>query len=271
MNRFAWQSKYGLKYITVPEWENRGVSIGFSSRLGGVSPEPYKSLNLALHVGDDYNNVIENRRRYLSLFALPLSNMVCCEQVHGNSIVIVDKKLKGSGAIDKNSALPGCDAMVTAAPEVLLTAFYADCIPLFFFDPEKRVVGLAHSGWKGTMGHIAVNTVRAMQNIFNCFSRDIQVFIGPGIGSCCFAIGDDLAYKVQKEFSYSAGILKGEKGRFTWDLRLTIKIMLEEVGIKSYNIIDCNLCTACDPHNFFSYRRDQGRTGRMAAVIALNY
>lgn len=271
MKRFAWESKAGIKYVTVPEWENRGVSMGFSSRLGGVSHGPYESLNLALHVDDDYYNVIENRRRYLDLFALPLENMVCCEQVHSNSVAIVDNEDQGCGALDQGSVLPGFDAMVTAAPGVMLTTFYADCVPIFFFDPLQRVVAIAHSGWKGTMGRIAANTVGVMKNNFSSSTRDMEAFIGPGIGSCCFRIGEDLAQKVKEELPELDGILNWNQGRYTWDLRLTIKLMLREIGLTSDNVIDCNFCTACDPENFFSYRRDQGRTGRMAAVIALKY
>jgi len=271
MTSFTYESKAGLEYITLPRWRRQGVSMGFSTRSGGISLAPYDSLNLALHVGDNYNNVIENRSRYLDLFAFTLENMVCCEQIHGNVVAVVGKGEQGRGAIDKSGGLAGVDAMVCATPGIMLTTFYADCIPVYLFDPLQRVVAIAHSGWKGTMGRIAGETLRVMEKEFGSSPRHVEAFIGPGIGRCCFFIGEDLAHRVKEEFVGLDGILNcGRKG-YTWDLHLTNRLILQEIGVKPDNIIECNLCTACNRESFFSYRRDQGKTGRMAAVIALDY
>lgn len=271
MSSFTWEQRAGLKYITVPRWQEQGVKVGFSTRSGGVSRKPYGSLNLALHVGDKYDDVIENRSRYLDLFALKLENMVCCEQVHGNTVAVVGKDEQGRGALDQSNVLAGFDAMVCATPGIMLTTFYADCIPLYFFDPLKRVVAIAHSGWKGTMGRIAGETVKTMQKDFGSSPLNIEAFIGPGIGRCCFYIGEELAHRVKEEFAELDGILNWNQKGYTWDLHLTNRLILQEIGLKPGNIIDSNFCTACDHESFFSYRRDQGKTGRMAAVIALDY
>jgi hypothetical protein len=271
MTGFTYENKAGLEYITLPQWRREGVSMGFSTRWGGVSPAPYNSLNLALHVGDNYNNVIENRSRYLDLFALKLENMVCCEQVHGNTVAVVGKEEQGRGAAEKSGGLAGVDAMVCTTPGIMLTAFYADCIPVYLFDPLQRVVAIAHSGWKGTMGRIGGETLKTMARQFGSSPHQVQAFIGPGIGGCCFNIGEELVHRVQEEFVELDGILKYNCKGYTWDLPLTNRLILQEMGVKPDNIIDCDLCTACHRERFFSYRRDQGKTGRMAAVIALDY
>lgn len=271
MSSFTWEYKSGLKYITVPRWQSQGARVGFSARSGGVSREPYNSLNLALHVGDNYDDVIENRSRYLDLFALTLENMVCCEQIHGNAVAVVGKQERGQGAINQDDVLTGFDAMVCATPGIMLATFYADCVPIYFFDPRERAVAIAHSGWKGTMGRIASETLKVMQKQFGTSPRQVEAFIGPGIGRCCFEIDEELALRVKEEFVGLDGILNCSQNRYTWDLHLTNRLILQEIGVRPDNIIDCNLCTACNPESFFSYRRDQGKTGRMAAVIALDY
>lgn len=271
MHRFEWKNEKGIQYITIPNWEEQGVRVGFSGRWGGVSRSPYISLNLALHVGDKSDDVVDNRSRYLNLFSLTPANMVCCEQVHGNAVAVVGKEHQGRGALDYDSALPGYDAMVCAQPGVVLVTFYADCIPIYFFDPRQRVVAIAHSGWKGTMGRIAGQTLKVMQKDFACRPENVEVFIGPGIGGCCFYIGEELFQRAKEEFHHLDGILNLNQGGYTWDLQLTNRLLLQESGVNPENIIDCRLCTACNPESFFSYRRDQGRTGRMAAVIALDY
>ncbi|MGI5913032.1 MAG: peptidoglycan editing factor PgeF [Syntrophomonadaceae bacterium] len=271
MYRFTWEKRSGIKYITIPEWKSNGVSIGFSSRWGGVSHEPYNTLNLALHVDDLYNDVMENRKRYLNLFSLNLNNMVCCEQVHGNSVVIVNKDYLGCGAWDLSNVLAGFDAMVCAEPGIGLTTFYADCIPLFFFDPVQRVVAIAHSGWKGTLAGIAGATLKAMQSSFNSYLDNVQVFIGPGIGACCYNIGEELAQMVIRKFPQNKEIIQWNKTRCTWDLKLTNKLILQKNGVNLDKILDCGICTACEADTFFSYRHDKGKTGRMGALIALDY
>lgn len=271
MAGYEWINKNGMHYITLPCWAEQGVNIAFSTRLGGVSQSPYNTLNFGLHVGDRRDDVIENRRRFLNLFSLTPEDMVCCEQVHGNSVAIVGKDERGRGALDYNTSLPGYDAMVCRTPGIMLSTFYADCFPIYLFDPGQRVVAIAHSGWKGTMGQIAVQTLKVMQTEFGCSPENTEVFIGPGIGGCCFQIGQDLVKQVKEEFPGLNGILNYEFNKCTWDLPLTNRLMLQDNGVRPDNIIDCGLCTSCNPEVFFSYRQEEGITGRMAAAIGLNY
>jgi YfiH family protein len=261
-----------IKYITVPSWEAAGVDLAFSARLGGVSEGPYESLNMGLHVGDQKELVLENRRRLAAVFETGLDAMVCCQQVHGNKVVVVGSADRGKGAFNLDEAIPGYDAMVTAEPGLYLLSFYADCVPIYLFDPQHRVVASAHGGWKGTMGRICGHTIDVMKNQFGTRPEDVWAHIGPGIGTNCFEISPDLAVQVNTEFPGWHDIIStNEEDRCTWNLQDTNARILQDNGVQPQNISICPLCTACQPELFFSYRRDKGATGRMAALLGLRY
>ncbi|MBC7076201.1 MAG: peptidoglycan editing factor PgeF [Syntrophomonadaceae bacterium] len=269
MRNWEWKILNGMRYITLPEWEEQGINIAFSTREGGTSAFPFVSLNLGLHVGDRKESVLENRRRFLQLFNGDLSSMVCCQQVHGDRVAAVDVRHAGRGALEMETALPGYDAMVTATPSIFLASFFADCLPIYFFDPFRRSAAIAHSGWKGTMSRIAANTAKKMEQAFGCDPVDIKVFIGPGIGKCCFKVSEDIVSEVKKKFVFADDIININEKGYTWDLAATNRRILVESGIKSENIITCDICTSCNTDIFYSYRRENGRTGRMGAVIGL--
>ncbi len=267
MQKWQWEEQKGMKYLTIPHWREQGAVALFSSRQGGVSDKPYDSLNLALHVGDEKKRVLENRSRLLSLFNSSIEKMVGCEQVHGNRVMVVGPQYAGRGSASLETAVKDCDALVTSTPDLILSTYYADCIPLYFFDPVNKAVGLAHSGWKGTMQRTACACLETMIQTFDSRPQEVEVFIGPGIGSCCFKISRDLISQVNLSFGDFDGIINEYDNFCTWDLKRTNRLMLQQCGIKSENIYDCQLCTSCNPGDFYSYRRDQGFTGRMGAFI----
>lgn len=270
-----WQWRSGgnnkeLKNIIVTDWEPLGATAAFSSRTGGVSAGVYKSLNLALHVGDDKENVINNRGKFLTALGGDLRQGICCMQVHGHIVKAVNEKDCGKGVREYESAVPECDALITGAPDVFLMTFYADCFPIYLFDPEKKVIGLAHSGWKGTLAEIGKETVKKMQEIFDSSPDDIRVFIGPGIQACCFEIQEDLREKVAAKFGDKEQFASSNgKRAIVWDLPATISYSLRQAGVKESNIVNCGLCSSCQEETFFSHRRDKGFTGRMGAAITL--
>jgi hypothetical protein len=269
MNRWTWQQVHDLEYLTVPAWQERGAKAVFTARSGGCSNSPYNSLNLGLHVGDDAEKVLHNRRRLAEIFAAEPGDLVSCQQVHGNQVGIVTEAHRGRGAFSDQDSISAWDGMITAQPGLVLATFYADCIPLLFFDPIRQVVATAHSGWKGTYMRIAAQTVTVMTKNLGCSPADIQVWLGPGIGACCYRIQADLLDKVRDGFHDFSDIIYEDEQGCTWDLKATNAQILMEAGIPGDNIITCPLCTACDAGRFFSYRRDGGTTGRMGAAIAL--
>lgn len=270
MDKWIWRNFHNISYITVPDWEAKGVNIGFTSRHYGQSREPYSSLNMGLHVGDKPESVIANRRKFMEIFDLALDNMVCCEQVHSARTVEVNKKDAGKGAVSLGTALPNLDGMMTASTGLMLVSFYADCIPLFFFDSSQRAVAVAHSGWQGTISGIAANTIIMMRDCFASKPEDIEVFIGPGIGGCCYQIQEDLYKKINKLLA-DPEVIMLKNGEIYWDLKLTIRKMLINSGIIPDKIIECDLCSSCRNDLFYSYRKEKGLTGRMAAAIGLKY
>ncbi|MGI6413829.1 MAG: peptidoglycan editing factor PgeF [Syntrophomonadaceae bacterium] len=271
MQKWAWIYKHGIEYITVPDWVEKGVIIAFSSRKGGFSITPYNSLNMGLHVGDDYEMVIRNREKFFEILGVSLTQMVGCQQVHGNQVVAVTEDQAGYGAFQYDSSIPETDAMICSVPGLVITTFYADCLPVFFFDPVKRAVGLAHSGWKGTFSQIGSKVVQELAARYGSRPREVKVFIGPGIQKCCYRIDPGLAGEVIKKFPGADNIISMNKNGHFWDLSKTIYNDLLESGVLRDNIMGCSLCTSCNPERFFSYRRESGATGRMAAIIGLKY
>ena len=270
MEHWNFFTRNNIQFLSLQDWLNEGVNAAFSTRHGGVSGGVYSSLNMGLHVDDRNELVLENRKRFLSVFDAQLDNAVCCQQVHGNVVTRVERKDQGRGAHELAAAIPNSDAMITNARGVYLLSFYADCVPVYLYDPVNRAIGIAHCGWKGTMGRIALHTLTALQKEYGTSAQDVQVFIGPGIGPCCFQIQSDLAAKVNAEFPSLHDIIIYDNTRFySWNLQETNRQLLIEGGVKAAHISTCELCTACHTEIFYSHRREKGETGRMGALIGL--
>jgi hypothetical protein len=155
---------------------------------------------------------------------------------------------------------------------VPLAILVADCVALSFFDPGKAAIGVAHAGWKGTLGGIAGATVAAMSNAFGTEPRELLVGVSPSIGSCHYEVGDDVAQSFRGVFGNTAGeFLSSDAGRFRLDLWEANRRQLIDAGVPEDRIEVAGRCTACAPDSFYSHRRDQGTTGRFAAVMMLHY
>ena len=265
----VWKTLGDCRGLFVPEWSQWGAENFFTARQGGVSEEAYTSLNMGLHVADDEKKVCRNRVKIAQALHILPQQMVFCEQVHGTEIYKVTAKDAGRGVFSYQEAIEHTDALITNEKQLYLTLLFADCIPLYFFDPTEQAIGVAHGGWKGAWGEIGVKTVQAMQREFGCNPSQIQCWIGPGIGPCCFEIGDDLAEQVRMRSGWDAYLVLKEDGKWSWDLKRTHRHMLLEQGLLEDHILLSDDCTSCREQEFFSYRRDQGITGRMAAILGL--
>ncbi len=263
--------KEDMRFFFFKRLSEAGTLVhGFTTRTGGVSTGPYESLNMAFHVGDRPENVVENRERALYSLGVDPGCLVAGEQVHGDKVLIVGSSEKGRGALNHESALPGVDALVTKENGVALASFYADCVPLFFWDPVKGVAAMAHAGWKGTLLNIGPKTIKEMVLAFGCRPRDIIAGIGPSIGPCCYEVGEGVARAFYSVFNRAGDFIRIVRtGRYRLDLWQVNKISLIESGIEETNIEAACLCTSCHRHLFFSYRAQGGVCGRMAAVIML--
>lgn len=264
---FARRSRAGINVWQAEAWASLDVIHAISDRHGGVSAPPYGSLNLGLHVGDDEQAVLENRRRFAHALNVDADALVVGEQVHGTTVAVVTAEQRGRGAMDRANALPGVDALVTDVPGVVLFGLFADCVPVLLYDPRRRVVGLAHAGWKGTVGRIAQRTVRMLADAFGTRPADCHAAIGPAIGPCCFEVGEEVADRFR---AANPELVLESTDRPRVDLWEANACQLREAGIAPERISVARLCTRCLQAVFFSHRGDGGRTGRMAAAIGLN-
>jgi YfiH family protein len=241
----------------------------FSTRVGGVSTGECTSLNFGFNRNDSRENVLENYKRIADVLKIDYRNMVFSNQVHDSRIKIVDEADRGKGIV-KESDIVGYDGLVTDRKNVALVTFYADCVPLLFFEPEKRVIASSHSGWRGTVKKIGCETVRVMEQSFGCDIKKIEAAIGPSIGSCCFEVGNEVYDEFAKAFGWIENFSE-KVGSDKWklDLQSIIRRTLVECGMDEDKICMGNLCTMCNTGIFFSHRGDKGKTGSLTAIMQL--
>lgn len=262
-----------IPMVLFPLFEKAGgVTAAVSSRKGGVSAAPFDSLNMSFSSGDAPLAVKENRRRFLSAAGILPEDAVSCHQVHGTHVEIVGKADCGRGALSGETAIAGCDGLLTAASGVPLTMNFADCTPIFLYDPVRRAAAVVHGGWRGTAGDIAGKTVRLMEETYGSRPSDILAGIGPAIRMCCFEVGEDVTEAFRRMFpeeDMAALCREKGEGKFLFDLAEANRRLLLRAGVRADHIEDSGLCTYCRDDLFFSYRKSGGRTGRHMGVIML--
>lgn len=252
-------------------FEKAGTIIHcFTARFGGVSAAPYDSLNLAMHVGDRVADVFQNRKRLAAAIGADVERICTAEQVHGETIYRVRAGDAGRGVHSYAEAIPETDALITNERNLPLMMCFADCVPIIFYDPLNLAIGVAHGGWKGTVKHIAQKTLLKMGEEFGTQPEKCLAAIGPSIGPCCFSVGEDVADEFRKAFSgYSETVIAEYDDGVHVDLWKANRLQLIAEGMKPENIEMADVCTSCNSGMFYSYRADNGDTGRLAAMIAL--
>jgi YfiH family protein len=240
-----------------------------STRVGGRSTAPYDSLNLSFNAGDAPEDVRKNRERLAEAIDIPMNSMTTAKQIHDDHVKVVSKELRGKGSLDFDGAINGTDAMVTNVPDTCLMVLLADCVPLLLYDPSKKVIGVIHAGWKGTLRRIVQATVRTLQNHFGSSTRDIVVGIGPSVGPCCYQVGQEVISLAEQVFGTTQDIIRNRSadGKGHLDLWKANKKQLLDAGIPEENIEMAETCTCHHSDVFFSYRHEKGKTGRFGAGI----
>lgn len=256
--------------MNLKPWEPfSSITAGFSTRLGGVSEGVFHSLNCGLHVNDHKDSVIANRTRLTEAVGFHLEDWVSAEQVHGGKVATVALQDRGRGSKDMSDAIADADALITQEPGVLLAAFFADCVPLLFYDPEHEAVGLAHAGWKGTVHNIAKNTIEAMRRQFNTDPRRLHAAIAPSIGPCCYEVDEPVIQQIRKVTADEASYEYTGQEKFRLDLKQLNRHLMIEAGVLPIHIECSSWCTGCHTELFYSYRKENGQTGRMAAWVGI--
>ncbi len=222
-------------------------------------------LSLALHTGEDEASIIDNRQKVSSLLDLGDDlHFIVANQTHSDHIkIIAEKETKGWEGLE--NAVADCDALITNQKGVILTILTADCVPVLLYDKEKKVIAAIHAGWKGTEAKIVAKTVQKMINIYGTDPENIIAGVAPAIGRCCYEVGKDVAKHFFNE-ARSFDVL-GEK--YMLDLPFINKKQLLDSGVLEEHIEMSGVCTSCEVERFFSYRKEQGCSGRFMSMIGL--
>lgn len=236
-----------------PDWPAPArVRAAVTTRAGGISPQPYASLNLGVHVGDELNRVLQNRERLRSALQLA-SEPVWLKQVHGTVVAQLP------AAPDTLEA----DASCTATAGAVCAILTADCLPVLFCDDAGTVVGAAHAGWRGLLAGVLENTVQAMHRP----ASQLMAWLGPAIGPQAFEVGSEVREAfVARDPAAAQAFVAGAPGKYWADLYLLARQRLQQRGMT--RVYGGDLCTVRDAERFYSFRRD-GVTGRMASLIWL--
>ena len=214
-----------------------------------------RSVNFVLP--EDQSELSLSQRQFLSEQAgFPITKLINIRQVHGDHVITVTAEdLRISGP------LPEADGIITKAIGVPIAVRTADCLPVFIFDPKKNCIGLVHAGWRGSEKQIALKAVKLMRDNWACAPEDLRIGFGPAIRSCCYQVGPEFENFFSQEVSKKSD-------KLFLDLVAANRNQLLRYGIKPKNILDCGICTCCNP-DYFSYRREGSGTGRHISVMAL--
>jgi polyphenol oxidase len=257
----------GIHFHTFESLEERGVVHAIIGRQGGVSPQPWASLNVGGTVGDEADRVLENRRRSFQALGRKFESLFDVWQVHGIEVVITDSPRPPDQPHMK------ADVILTDRPGVTLFMRFADCVPILLFDPVRQVIGIVHAGWQGTVKKIATVAVQSMHAHYHSKPQDILAGIGPSVGQHHYEVGDEVVRQVHQAFGYKIKDLLespnggGEKSGVKFDLWRANQLVLEEAGVQQIEI--ARICTACHLDDWYSHRGEQGHTGRFGALIGL--
>lgn len=259
-----------LCYITFPKLEKCGaVRHTFSTRLGGVSGGQYATMNTSFKGGDDFCNVEENYRRLCGAVGIDVSHLVLSNQTHTNNVKTVTKAHCGTGYTKQS--FKDVDGLVTNEAGVALVTQYADCTPLLFCDPVKKVCATSHAGWRGTVLQIGRVTVEKMVKEFGCNPSDIIAAIGPCICENCYEVDTPVFDAFIDSGIDVTGVFKEGKDEqhFMLNLVRANKNVLLSAGILEENIDVSDVCTCCNADKLHSHRATQGKRGNLAAIIEL--
>ncbi len=248
------------KYIVPDSFLPYGELIALqSTRNGGESEGPFASLNLGRNTGDVQEHIEKNFQRLCTDIGIHPGRLVTSRQVHGTEILVAEEP----GDYD------GYDALITDKKNLFLCIFTADCYPVLVYDPRHNASGAIHAGWKGSAGAIVMKTIEAMRARFNSLPEECLAWVGTGISPEAYEVGREVALEFPAESCKRSPDRHNEE-RYLLDLALVNHQQLLASGVPPANIELSPLCTVRDSTLFFSYRRDQGQTGRMVSLIGVH-
>lgn len=272
INRSVTSIKFGnnIPYISFNALEKTGLVVNaFTTRQGGVSEGYLSKLNLGFGRGDLDENVLINHKMIADAIGFCYENIVTTNQTHTTNVRVVTKKDCGKG-ITKERDYHDIDGLITNEPGVVLATYYADCVPLYILDTKNRAIGLAHSGWKGTVNRIGRQTLELMKENYGTKAEDVICCVGPSICQNCYEISEDVAVRFIDEFGENGNILYSKgNGKYQLNLWESVRQVFLDAGVPYNNIYITDICTCCNTDEMFSHRGHCGKRGNMAAFLML--
>ena len=245
----------------------------FSTREGGVSEGQYARMNLSFTVGDDPEKVRENFRILGEAIGVKREQMVFAFQTHTTNVLRVGAAQKGMGVLSERT-YRDVDGIFTNEPGVCLVTYYADCVPLYFVDPVRHAIALSHSGWRGSAGNIAGETIQAMEREFGTKPEDLVCCIGPCICPSCYEVSEDVAEAFREifapeEFGKICMPRPEKEGKYLLDLPQANFYHFLHAGVRPENISLPDLCTSCNRTLLHSHRATGGKRGGNCAFLMI--
>ena len=265
------EERGGMEVLRWPALDDLGVDAVVTTRAGGVSEGPYATLNLGLHVGDDPERVVENRRRAAGTVGVGLDDLVVCRQAHGREVALVGRADRGRGVRDEDDAVSAADALLTRDAGVGLVVMVADCVPILLVDPRRRAVACVHAGWRGTVARVVEAALDALRAA-GSDAAHLVAALGPAIPPTRYQVGPDVAVAVRAGLG-DAGAEAAlrpdpdEAGRWRFDLWAANRRLLVDAGVPPGAILDGALPTG-GGGPFFS-DREARPCGRFALLARL--
>lgn len=262
-------NKNDVTYISFPKLEKTGlVRHIFSTKLGGISPFPYGPMNMSFNK-DEKENVLKNYELLCGCVGIDTNHLVLSKQTHTNNVMVVNKSHCGTGY--NKPSFEDIDGLITNGSGVALVTQYADCTPLIFCDPIKKVIATSHSGWRGTVQEIGKVTVNKMVTEFSCNPSDIIACIGPCIQKCCYEVDTPVLDEFKKLSYLDLSKIFTDKGggKYWLDMVEANKQILINAGIKEENMDISDLCTNCNSDSLHSHRATKGQRGTIGVIIEL--
>jgi len=267
---FYWRERDRVRALICAPLEQEGFANAFSTRLGGVSPMPQASLNLAGFNEDEAENIHENRRRFLKLFEGDWT-LTGCWQTHSADVRIVHNEREAQPKPGVLGDDQYCDALISDTPKILLAVKTADCVPILLGDSETGSFAAIHAGWRGTSASIVVRAVDQLKQEYGSRAENLRVAIGPAANGCCYEVGAEVINVFKERFPESDHLFTPTRnGHARVDLQKANREQLIGAGVLPDRILIAPLCTMERTDLFFSYRREKnvhGRVGRLMSVI----
>ena len=283
----------GVPFLQFRSLEECGVvTHGFSTRMGGVSEDIYASMNLSYTRGDKEEAVTENFIRIAKALEVCPEDYVFSDQTHTTNIRVVTEEDRGKG-FTKPRDYENIDGLVTNVKGLVLSTFYADCVPLYFVDVKNKAIGLSHSGWKGTVGRMGKQTILAMQEAFGTKPQDLVCAIGPSICQDCYEVSEDVAFAFRdnfdnddkKAYEYlkryqeeitqkdiaNCLVYKKENNKYQLNLWYSNYRVFRDAGVPDSQISVTDICTCCNPKLLFSHRASKGMRGNLGAFMMIEH